>query len=105
MEIFVSAEYHLFYRHQHDLLPTHPIILRTIDTISVKELLIRKENSHSVFFSKSCLKPNLQFFSVRSSDHRKVMIRLPLYSDIALHCFSLFTEHFCGKAQVPSIVL
>ena len=43
---------------------SHPIILRVIDTIDVKELLIRKEDSHDVCLSKICSKPVCQFFRV-----------------------------------------
>ena len=40
----------------------HSIVLRIIDIINVKKFLIRKENSHSVLFSKICSIPICKFF-------------------------------------------
>ena len=40
----------------------YPIILRVLDTINVKELLIRKENSYDAFVSKICPNPICRFF-------------------------------------------
>jgi hypothetical protein len=45
----------------------HSIILRVVDTIDVKKILIRKENSYGFFFSKICSNPGCDFFCLSFS--------------------------------------
>ena len=61
-EISVSGEYHFFFDISTNYWP-YLTVLRVINTINVKKVLIRKENSHGVsFFFENLSEPNLQIF-------------------------------------------
>ena len=69
------------------------------DIINVKELLIRKENSHGVLFSKICSNPICKCFSVWSFEHRKAMVRLLSYRDVAPRSFFIIRRTLLSEIR------
>ena len=79
----------------------HSIVLRIIDTINVKILLIGKENSDCVSFSKMCSNPICKLFPCVLLIIEERWFDNFSYRSVTLDRFSIFAGHLCGIHRAP----
>ena len=93
----------VFYRHDDDLLFTFDRFSNCLDDQCQQNLSFEKKIFIVSSFRKFVRSQFTNVFPVWTFDHWKAMLRLFSCRHVTLNRFSLFSEHFSRKCEVPSI--